>query len=146
MMRFVLIHTDMHSVLKQVKAEEEKGEYNNAIVAFCSLDVEFILQKKASRGHRVSKTEENLNITITRCLKQISNQRIIRRSKTELSQADYSCQQVRQAKFISKDLEDNVISDSNGKSKAIQIQNTSSQAIFLKKRALTFHVVHKKKK
>ena len=36
--------------------------YNNAIIAFCSLNVEFILQHKTSRGHWISKAKEYLGI------------------------------------------------------------------------------------
>ena len=37
-------------------------DYNDAIVTFCGLDVEFILQQKSGRGHWVSKAEENLEM------------------------------------------------------------------------------------
>lgn len=40
---------------------EAEHKSNYAIVALCCLDVEFILQKKAGRGHRVSEAKEDLS-------------------------------------------------------------------------------------
>jgi len=39
---------------------EGKREYNNAIITLRSLNVEFILQQKASWGHWISKAQKNL--------------------------------------------------------------------------------------
>lgn len=40
---------------------EAEHETNNAVITLCCLNIEFILQQKACRGHWIAKAEENLS-------------------------------------------------------------------------------------